>query len=326
MRARLLLLCALLLFGYPAQAHEMRPSYIELVETAPGEYDVRFRQPVGQGGLQQELQTGCEAVSGKLPLRTQSTLTQQWRIVCEETEMPTLSVTGIEQSISDTIVRVTRQDGGVAEYTLSAAEPVLSLATRATPGLPVYLELGVKHLLFGFDHVLFVIGLMMLIDRPWRLVQTITSFTLAHSITLALSTLNIVQLSPAPVEAAIALSILYVAVEIAAGPSRDGITRRFPWVISFAFGLLHGFGFAGVLREIGLPPEAAGWALLLFNVGIEVGQIMIISVVLLVALTVRRVVPASLDTRMLRLVPAYLIGTVSVWWMAGRLATMLWIA
>ena len=187
--------------------------------------------------------------------------------------------------------------------------------------MPAYLRLGVEHLAFGFDHILFVVGLMFCVRRPLQLVQVVTAFTAAHSITLALSTLGIVTLPPRAVEAVIALSILYLAVEIVR--TRNGApspAARAPWAVAFGFGLLHGFGFAGALGEIGLPAEARAMALLLFNVGVELGQLVVVGVLLVVVRLVRlrpALLPAGVAAA-----PVYGMGIVSAYWFVERVASI----
>jgi hydrogenase/urease accessory protein HupE len=180
--------------------------------------------------------------------------------------------------------------------------------------------LGIEHLLAGLDHVLFVIALMVLIKDRWRLIATVTAFTVAHSITLALSTFELLQISQSAVEALIALSLLFMAVEMLSKTS--SITSNYPWAIAFGFGLIHGLGFAGVLREVGLPDDAALWALLLFNVGLEIGQLMVVVACLFLGFLFRYWRPkiaVAPDLSLSNLLPAYFIGPISVWWLLQRL-------
>lgn len=185
-----------------------------------------------------------------------------------------------------------------------------------------YLSLGVEHILLGIDHLLFVLALLLIVRGPWMLVKTITAFTVAHSITLGLATLGVIHVSSAPVEAAIALSIVFLCVEIVhARQGRVGITYQHPWVVAFGFGLLHGLGFAGALSEIGLPPSEVPIALLFFNVGVELGQLVFVALVLAVAQIVRR---TALDaSTRARLIPVYGIGAIATYWFFQRLLLML---
>ena len=179
-------------------------------------------------------------------------------------------------------------DGESQNFILRPADATLDLSSDAAPTLS-YLVIGIEHLVFGIDHVLFVIGLFLFIRDPWMLIKTITSFTVAHSITLALSVLDLVRLEQGPVEAIIALSIVFLARELLQEESkRSALTLTSPWVMAFIFGLLHGLGFAGALADIGLPDDAFWVALLLFNLGLEVGQLMVIAVMAALMWLLRR--------------------------------------
>ncbi|MGI9399927.1 MAG: HupE/UreJ family protein [Rhizobiaceae bacterium] len=184
-----------------------------------------------------------------------------------------------------------------------------------------YTLLGIEHILSGFDHLLFVLGLLFLVRGAWMLVKTITAFTVAHSITLALATLGILKVPSAPVEAAIALSIVFLAVEIVKGwRGQFSITHQMPWLVAFAFGLLHGLGFAGALSELGLPPDEIPIALLFFNIGVEVGQLIFVAIILVAIWAWRHArFPAP---RSLALAPAYAIGTLAAYWFLERAAVM----
>jgi hypothetical protein len=196
-------------------------------------------------------------------------------------------------------------------FTVTAASGSLGVART-------YVGLGVEHILFGVDHLLFVLALLILVPSGRLLLWTITSFTLAHSLTLAAATLGWVAVPPAPVEAAIALSIVFVASEILhARRGRPGLSARRPWLVAFAFGLLHGFGFAGALRELGLPERSIPLALLAFNLGVELGQLVFVAAVLALAAAIARLrIPA---VRRWREAAAYGIGTIAAYWLIERL-------
>ena len=183
-----------------------------------------------------------------------------------------------------------------------------------------YVLLGIDHILTGFDHLLFVLALMLLIRDPWMLAKTITAFTIAHSVTLAGATLGYFSLPQKPVEAAIALSIAFVAselVRIKAGERR--LSQDYPWIVAFAFGLLHGFGFAGALKETGLPQLDIPLALLMFNVGVEAGQLLFVAAILVTARTATALVKVPIAPA--RLAAAYLIGTISMVWFVTRVTS-----
>jgi hydrogenase/urease accessory protein HupE len=180
-----------------------------------------------------------------------------------------------------------------------------------------YLGLGIEHILLGIDHLLFVFGLLLLVNGPWMLVKTITAFTLAHSTSLALATLGLVRVPSPPVEAAIALSIMFLAAEILrARQGRPGLTASAPWLAAFAFGLLHGFGFAGALFDLGLASREIPLALLFFNVGVEIGQLLFVVVVLILAWALRRLQVAW--PRWSTLLAAYALGTIAAFWFLER--------
>lgn len=184
-----------------------------------------------------------------------------------------------------------------------------------------YTILGIEHILLGVDHLLFVLALLLIVRGPWMLVKTITAFTVAHSITLALATLGFIDVPSAPVEAAIALSIVFLCVEIVhARQRRAGLTALYPWVVAFAFGLLHGLGFAGALADIGLPQSEIPIALLFFNIGVEVGQLIFVAVVLGILWGIRQLQPDS--WRWSSVLPAYIIGTIAMYWLFERVAVI----
>ena len=180
-----------------------------------------------------------------------------------------------------------------------------------------YLGLGIEHILLGVDHLLFVLGLLLLVRGSWTLIKTITAFTLAHSITLALATLGVVEVPSPPVDAAIALSIVFLGAEILrARQGRPGLAARAPWVVAFAFGLLHGLGFAGALSQLGLPPGEVPQALLFFNVGVEIGQLMFVPTFLALVWALRALQVSW--PRWSEPLPAYAIGTVAAFWFIER--------
>ena len=184
-----------------------------------------------------------------------------------------------------------------------------------------YLALGIEHILLGIDHLLFVLALLLIVSGPWVLVKTITAFTVAHSITLGLATLGFINVPSRPVEAAIALSIAFVCVEIIhARQGRKGLTYHYPWVVAFAFGLLHGLGFAGALSEIGLAQPEIPVALLFFNIGVEIGQLMFVAVVIGVIWGMKRL-PFE-PGEWTRAVPVYVIGTLATYWFIERVAAI----
>ena len=199
--------------------------------------------------------------------------------------------------------------------TVSGPRSLLAVAAE-------YAILGFDHILSGLDHLLFVFGLTLIVGGGWRLVKTITAFTLAHSVTLALSTFGLVRVSQAPVEAVIAMSIVFLARELMLQKQgRPGLTSRAPWLVAFMFGLLHGFGFAGALREIGLPQGDVPMALLAFNLGVEAGQLLFVALILAAIWLLRRLSNRTLPP-WLGQVPACAIGSIAAFWMIERLLTI----
>jgi hydrogenase/urease accessory protein HupE len=229
-----------------------------------------------------------------------------------------IAIHGLERTSTDVIVRAQFEDGGSETRLLRPSSTTCTVERGRGPPAAGYLRLGVEHILFGLDHLLFVLALLLIVRRPKPLVATITAFTVAHSITLALATLGAVTVPQAPVEAVIALSIVFVAAELV--PVRRGestLTSRKPWLIAFAFGLIHGLGFAGALHDVGLPRGEIPLALLLFNVGVEIGQLaFVLAALAFIARLERLQWPA---VHAWRAVPAYVIGTVAACWMFTRM-------
>jgi hydrogenase/urease accessory protein HupE len=236
----------------------------------------------------------------------------------------TIHIAGLTATMTDVLVRLERRDGTtqVTRLTPSAPSFVVEAAPRAMQVAATYLILGVEHILLGIDHLLFVLALLILVKGTRRLLATVTAFTVAHSLTLAGATLGFVHMPGPPVEAAIALSIVFVAAEIVhSGQGMKGLTERFPWIVAFTFGLLHGFGFASALSEVGLPQTAIPVALLFFNVGVEIGQLLFIAFVFAVIATARQVMrrfAVSQPTWTWR-VPPYAIGSVAAFWAVQRI-------
>jgi hydrogenase/urease accessory protein HupE len=231
-----------------------------------------------------------------------------------------IQVEGLRGTMTDALVRIAYQEGATETVRLTPERPSF-VATGVQTRLQIagtYFRLGVDHILSGIDHLLFVFALLLLIRDRWMLLKTITAFTIAHSITLSGAALGYLSLPQKPVEAIIALSIAFVASElIKSNPRELRLSERFPWIVAFSFGLLHGFGFAGALREIGLPQADVPIALLTFNLGVEAGQLLFVAGVLLAwrALTAA----VRFDWTYGRIAAAYLIGVVATIWLLDRL-------
>ena len=332
MRRLLLLLCvASGLFATAAQAHEVRPGYLELRQVAADTYDLLFKLPaLGEARL---------ALYVKLPEGTGNVGTPQVvlsggayverrtiRHAGGLTGFP-IEIEGLSATVTDVLVRVQDLDGATYTDRLTPTRTSFVVKAKTGPGevALTYLGLGVEHILFGLDHLLFVLALVILVQRWRRVIITVTAFTIAHSITLAAATLGFVHVPGPPVEATIALSILLVAAEIVnVHRGKPSLTARWPWLVAFAFGLLHGFGFAGALSEVGLPQHAVPLALLFFNLGVEVGQLAFVALVLAVAWllprAVARFVQVDRDWMLARLdiAAAYGIGTLATYWLIER--------
>ena len=325
MRRTRFLIVALALFGFVAgvEAHEVRPGYLSVRQTGAESFDVLWKVPARGDmrlSLRARLPENCRNQAPPSSYFGGGASTERRSVICPGgLTGRTITIDGLTGTMTDVLVRIERSDGTTQVTRLSPAEP--SFVVEAVPSTikvaGTYLSLGVEHILFGIDHLLFVLALLILVEGRRRLVGTITAFTVAHSLTLAAATLGFVHVPQAPVEAIIALSIVFVAGEIAhARGGRPGLTQRRPWIVAFTFGLLHGFGFAGALTEIGLPAQAIPLALLFFNVGVELGQVLFIAAVGVVLVAARR---ASLpQPAWAWRVPAYGIGSLATYWMIER--------
>lgn len=308
-----------------AFAHEVRPAYLELTETSPGAFDVLFKTPMrGDSRLLLDVAFSgrVESAAPVVSRMTDDAMVQTWRVTAfDPLAGQEIAIDGLTSTLTDALVRVAFADGRswVERLTPSAPSATIPAATSGWSVAATYLDLGVEHILFGIDHLLFVLALILIAPNTRQLVLAITAFTIAHSITLAAASLGFVNVPLPPVEAAIALSIAFVASEIVrAREGKAGIAAHAPWVVAFAFGLLHGFGFAGALSEIGLPAGHIPMALLFFNVGVEIGQLLFVTVVLGLATVIglaRRPLP-----RWAALVPPYLIGSLAMFWVLQRVS------
>lgn len=327
---RFLLLALALLAAAPvAQAHEIRPAFLQIREIEPGTYDFLWKTPA-RGDMRLALNVirpvECANVSEPRSTMVDGAVIERWRATCAGGLVgKPIEIENLSQTLTDAIVRVELIDRAPQTLRLTPDLPRAVVPDRQpwTDVAATYFVLGIEHILLGFDHLMFVLALLLLVRDIKRLVGAITAFTLAHSLTLAGTTFGWVKLASAPVEATIALSIMFVAVEIMrVRAGHESLTARLPWLASFAFGLLHGFGFAGALREIGMPEDAAPLALLFFNLGVEAGQLAFIAAVLVVMLLWKRVAPPAINTPRVGefawRTPVYLIGIMSAYWFVER--------
>jgi hydrogenase/urease accessory protein HupE len=321
-------LVSVLALAPAAAAHEIRPAYLEIREVEPQVYDFFWKTPA-RGEMRLALNIiqpeDCTNTSEPRSTMVGGAVIDRWRAACAGGIIAKpIEIENLSHTLTDVIVRFEPLEGAAKTLRVRPDDPFVTIpaAQAWTEVAGTYFVLGVEHILLGFDHLLFVLALLLLIPNLHRLLAAVTAFTVAHSLTLAGTTFGWVKLASAPVEATIALSIMFVAVEITrVRAGRTSLTAAMPWVASFAFGLLHGFGFAGALREIGIPDDAAPLALLFFNLGVEAGQLTFIAAVLTIMFAWRRLAPAAINTRLggyAWRAPVYFIGVTSAYWFVER--------
>jgi hydrogenase/urease accessory protein HupE len=321
-----LMICTWLFSSGWSFAHESRPAYLEINESQAHIYDITWRRPA-RGEMVLSMQPvfpeHCEPRGSVANYFSQGAHVQRWTIQCESAGLVghSIYIEGLVQTITDVLVRIQFLDNTTHTQILKPNDTRMTVqgAPSVWQVLSDYFALGVEHILGGIDHLLFVLCLLLIVKGKWLLVKTITAFTVAHSITLALATLGFVSIPQAPVEAVIALSILFLAVELVKQQQgKSDLAMRAPWIVAFIFGLLHGFGFAGALSEVGLPQADIPLALLMFNVGVEAGQLLFIAAVLLTIQAWRLVI--NIEPAWLPRATAYVIGSVSAFWIFSRIA------
>jgi hydrogenase/urease accessory protein HupE len=309
-------------------AHEARPAYLEIKETAPGQFSVLWRTPVLAGmrlpvvlklpdDVKNLREPGVDELADSLVERRWIDAGQNG-LAGKRLEFPGLQVT-----ITDVVVHVEMLDGRKWTTIIHPSQPWVEIAGSQTwfGVAGTYVVEGMRHILFGADHLLFVLGLLLVVKDRWMLLKTVTAFTVAHSITLAIATLGYASAPMLPLNAAIALSILFLGPEIVRSWREEtSFTIRHPWVVAFAFGLLHGFGFATALTSAGLPHRELPVALLSFNVGVEIGQLSFVILILLLERSFR-----ILEIRWPRVVaalPGYTVGSLGAFWTIQRVAIL----
>jgi hydrogenase/urease accessory protein HupE len=311
-----------------AIAHEIRPAYLQIDQNSANRYTVTWRTPTLSGmrlpialGFPEGVQNVTDPVERDLPdsvVETRLIEVKDGGIAGKRVDF-----VGLQATITDVLVRVHLLDGKVTTTMIHPSQPWIDFATVRSPveAARVYFVSGFEHILMGIDHLLFVLGLLFIVRSRWMLFKTITAFTVAHSITLAVATLGKVEIPALPLNAMIALSILFLGPEILrAWRGQSSFTIRHPWVASFAFGLLHGFGFASGLTALGLPQGDIPFALLLFNLGVEVGQLAFVALFLLLIAALK-----SIEIRLPRgmeLLPAYVVGGLGAYWTIDRIVAM----
>jgi len=327
MKAAGLILVLLAIGAAAASAHEVRPAYLELRQTGAETWDALWKVPaLGENlrlGLYVEFPAGCSNVAEPRAMQINSAYSERWTVRCPGgLAGGTIHIAGLSATTTDVLARLEHLDGTTQVTRLTPSRT--SFVVEAVPGAlevaRTYAVLGIEHILTGIDHLLFVLALLIITGGGWRLVKTVTAFTVSHSLTLTAATLGWVHIPPPPVEAVIALSIVFVAMEIVRQRrGSEGITARAPWVVAFSFGLMHGLGFAGGLSEAGLPAGHIPAALLFFSLGIEAGHFLFVGAVLAVIAASHRLrIPLP---RWAGLVPPYAIGTAAMFWVIQRIAT-----
>ncbi len=323
---RLLLLIVLLLVPFPSQvdAHKLQPAYLEITEQTIGTFNILWKRPlVGNKpmNIYPQLPGKCSNITEPSINPSQSFALERWLVDCGKSGMinETIVIDGLSSTQTETLFRLELADGSMHTTVLRPDSPAFLIPEKPSKLMVIksYLVLGIEHILGGFDHLLFVLGLLLIVRSTRLLIKTITAFTLAHSVTLAMAALGFVHVPQTPVEAVIALSILFLATELSKQHrGQIGLTSKAPWIVALSFGLLHGFGFAGALSEIGLPQTDIPLALLFFNVGVEVGQLIFVAAVIMVTWMIKKMTikwPVWAEQG-----PAYAIGSLAAFWFIQR--------
>ncbi len=313
-----------------ARGHEVRPGFLNLRETESNVFVLTWKVPaLGAYHLAMEpsFPATCTYLGEPITVQTGGAFVERGRIRCQHgLDGERIAIAGLQGTQTDVLMRIETRNGAVwnARLTPSAPEVTVAAASSWLAVASTYLGLGVTHILFGVDHLLFVFCLLLLVRDTRKLLLTVTAFTVAHSITLTAATLGIVHVPAAPVEATIALSIVFLARELlSAEANRNSVTQSYPWVVAFSFGLLHGLGFASALAEIGLPQGEIPLALFAFNLGVELGQLGFIAAVLFAWRLVRILSNAAMPAGIPQATPCfagYAIGITASFWVIARLA------
>jgi len=323
-------LCLFWVFSHSqdAVAHEMLPGYLELKQVSSGTYDVLWKLPVKQGNrlpLAPRFPEGCDLRGDLKSEIQQDAWTYRGTLRCDPPlEGQQISIDGLAGVGTDVLVRYLPSDQDSLQTALLTSDaPAMMIrqsVDEAASGILFYLWFGIEHILGGWDHLLFVLGLLLIVRDRWLLLKTITAFTVAHSLTLLVATFRLADIPSGLVESVVALSILFLGPEIVRRwRGETSFTIRFPWVVAFGFGLLHGLAFAGDLAEMGLPRQELVWALLLFNLGVEIGQLAFVAAVLGLWWMARSLrIPLWLEQ-----FPGYVIGTTGAFWTIERVSAFL---
>jgi hydrogenase/urease accessory protein HupE len=312
----------------PVWADDLRPAYLEIQEVTaqlPSDhrYAITWKAPVKPGLATRVFPAfPADCIIDAPPQHSldSAALLAHWNIICGKSLAGRkVGLDGIERTAGDALLRFQSLAGDTQTSRITPQKPTATIADKPERWqvARAYFVIGVEHILTGYDHLLFVLCLVMLLNGVWRVAATVTAFTVAHSLTLVATTLELISLPRAPVEAVIALSIVFLAVEIVKrDPAKPRLAERIPWLVAFLFGLLHGFGFAGALAEIGLPKGEVTTALLTFNLGVEAGQLFVVLTAMLAFWMLRKLKAQAV--RPAQTVAAYAIGSVAAMWLVER--------
>ncbi|MBO9436341.1 HupE/UreJ family protein [Ruegeria sp. R13_0] len=308
-----------------ANAHALDPGYLEIRQISSDAWSVHWRKPDVNGqpmAIDAVLPEGCTPMRGPSPTSDGRAWVSSWIVECHaDIAGRPIAIDGLEAQKNDVLVRLhpLKTEPTTLRFTPETAVQTIPSEQTTWSVFATYALLGFEHILEGWDHLLFVFALFILVREPWRLVGAVTAFTLAHSITLALATFGVLSVPGPPVEAVIALSIVFLAMEIVKGEDgRFRLSKQKPWIVCFGFGLLHGLGFAGALADIGLPSNDIPAALLAFNLGVEAGQLSFIGALALL-LAIWRLMARSIS-QSATVIAAYGIGSVSMYWLIERIS------
>lgn len=317
------LLCSSFLIP-SASAHELRPAYLNLHELSVNTFAITWKVPARgemRLGLYLEMPEQCKTEVEPLSSIEANAFFERSTVVCAEgLKDAEIRIRGLRSTLTDALARISYLDGSTEIARMTPEQPSFKVTGTQSrfEVAATYFRLGVEHILEGIDHLLFVLALLLLISSRWMLLKTITAFTVAHSITLTGAALGYLSLPQKPVEAIIALSIAFVASElIKMRPGEQRLSQQLPWLVAFVFGLLHGFGFAGALKEIGLPQIDVPLALLTFNLGVEAGQLLFVIAAVIAWKSITALI--NIPLRPSRTIAAYLIGIISTVWLIERL-------
>ncbi|MCK9506729.1 MAG: HupE/UreJ family protein [Porticoccaceae bacterium] len=327
-----LVICLLTWLGLSGlcRGHALEPGYLEIRQFDSERYAVVWKKPAVAGkpmAISAKLPTQCQQNPSDEPVWDGRAYLSRWLSACTGgIEGGVIEITGLEHTATDVLVRLDLSDGRGYTHRLTPSEATVVIPARASQWhvAKTYLLYGIEHILLGVDHLLFVLALLLLVRGLGSVIATITAFTLAHSLTLAAATLELVTVPMAPIEAVIALSIAFVAAEIIHSQrGKPGLTSAWPWLVAFTFGLLHGFGFASALTDVGLPQQAIPLALLFFNIGVELGQLVFVASFFVVIAAATRVIawlklPLAAIRQRFRAASAYAIGSLAMFWVVER--------